>query len=101
MVLTLLSKTFALYNLKFVPTLVERAAAEQLQTHLVKNYLFFTLQSAYRPSHSTETALLKIKNDILLKMDKQHSTLLILLAPVVQTLESAIHRINHYPADKY
>ena len=25
----------------------------------------------------------------------------IFLAPVVQTLDSAIHRINHYPADKY
>ena len=25
----------------------------------------------------------------------------ICLAPVVQTLDSAIHRINHYPADKY
>ena len=23
------------------------------------------------------------------------------LAPVVQTLDSALHRINHYPADKY
>ena len=23
------------------------------------------------------------------------------LAPVVQTLDRAIHRINHYPADKY
>ena len=23
------------------------------------------------------------------------------LAPVVQTLDSGIHRINHYPADKY
>ena len=22
-------------------------------------------------------------------------------APVVQTLDNAIHRINHYPADKY
>ena len=22
-------------------------------------------------------------------------------APIVQTLDSAIHRINHYPADKY
>ena len=26
---------------------------------------------------------------------------IILQAPVVQTLDSAIHRINHYPADKY
>ena len=25
----------------------------------------------------------------------------IILAPVVQTLDSTIHRINHYPADKY
>ena len=25
----------------------------------------------------------------------------LVLAPVVQTLDSAIHRINHYPADKY
>ena len=24
-----------------------------------------------------------------------------LLAPVVQTLDSSIYRINHYPADKY
>ena len=25
----------------------------------------------------------------------------LLLAPVVQTLDNAIHRISHYPADKY
>ena len=29
------------------------------------------------------------------------SWIVIGLAPVVQTLDSAIHRINHYPADKY
>ena len=28
-------------------------------------------------------------------------TLLEIKAPVVQTLDSAIHRIYHYPADKY
>ena len=27
--------------------------------------------------------------------------LIIHLAPVVQTLDNAIRRINHYPADKY
>ena len=48
-------------NLQFVSKLVERAAADQLQSHLVKNNLFPTLQSAYRLNHSTETALLKIK----------------------------------------
>ena len=30
-----------------------------------------------------------------IELEQKH----ILLAPVVQTLDSAIHRINHYPAD--
>ena len=60
-----------LSNLQFVSKLVERAAADQLQSHLVKNNLFPTLQSSYHPNHGTETALLKIKNDILMNMDKQ------------------------------
>ena len=38
-----------------------------------------TLQSAYRVGHSTETALLKVHNDILLNMNHQRFTLLVLL----------------------
>ena len=41
-------------------------------------------------------------------INKQHATTrfrptssLYTQAPVVQTLDSTIHRINHYPADKY
>ena len=63
-------------NRQFVSKLVERAISNQLQPHLDKNNLLPTLQSAYRPS---QTARLKIKNDILINMDKQHATLLILL----------------------
>ena len=37
------------------------------------------LQSTYRKFHSTESALLKVKNDILLNMNSQHVTLLVLL----------------------
>ena len=77
-------------NLPFVSKLTEKAAAVQLSSYLVTNNLFPLLQSAYRPHHSTETALLKVKNDILMNMDKQHVTLLVLL-----DLSAAFDTINH------
>ena len=41
--------------------------------------LFPEFQSAYSKSHSTETVLVKIVNDILLDMSRQHVSLLVLL----------------------
>ena len=41
--------------------------------------LFPELQSAYRQFHSTEKALLRVFNDILLNMNKEHVTLLVFL----------------------
>ena len=49
------------------------------QEHLVRSELYQTLQSAYRACHRTETALLKVHSDILLNMDNQRVTLLVLL----------------------
>ena len=43
------------------------------------NSLYPPLQSSYRKQHSTETALIKVHNDILMNMNKQHVTLLVLL----------------------
>ena len=66
-------------NLQYTSKLVETVVAKQLHKHLSSNNLLPVYQSAYRHHHSTETALLKVVNDILVNMDKQRVTLLLLL----------------------
>ncbi len=53
--------------------------AAHLVEHLCNNGLMDIFQSAYRISHSTETALLRVQNDILMETDKGNVVLLILL----------------------
>ena len=66
-------------NLRYISKLSEKAAAVQLTDHMTTNKLHLLLQSAYKEHHSTESALLKVKNDILMNMDAQKVTLLVLL----------------------
>ena len=47
------------------------------------NDLLNRYQSAYRPMHSTETALLKVQNDLLRNLDDGKTTVLVLLDPSV------------------
>ena len=50
------------------------------------------MQSAYRQHYSTETALLKVKNDILMNMEDQYITLLVLL-DLSAAFDTVYHRI--------
>ena len=77
-------------NLQFISKLTERAVFDQLQTHMLDHALYPLLQSTYRKSHSTETTLIQVQNDILMTMDRQQVTLLVLL-----DLSAAFDTIDH------
>ncbi len=53
-------------NLAFLSKLIERVVALHLVDHLFNNGLMDKFQSAYREGHNTETALLRVHNDILI-----------------------------------
>lgn len=61
-------------NLQYTSKLVETVVAKQLRKHLSWNNLLPVYQSAYRCHRSTETALLRVVNDILLNTDNQRVT---------------------------
>ena len=77
-------------NLSFLSKLIEKIVCKRIESYLEDNSLFPPMQSAYRKKHSTETALLKIVNDILSNMDKGKMSALILL-----DLSSAFDTIHH------
>ena len=67
-------------GLPFVSKLIEKVVSKQLNQHVDANQLNETYQSAYKSKHSTETALIKITNDLLLEADNQHVVFLDLSA---------------------
>ena len=77
-------------NLCFLSKLLERAVIKQLVEHMEQHNLFVPIQSAYRSKHSTETALLKIVNDILMALDTSKGVILVLL-----DLSAAFDTIDH------
>ena len=66
-------------GLGFISKLVECVVASQLNDHVSLNGLENVRQSAYKLGHSTESALLSIKNDVHLAFAKGEATAVVLL----------------------
>ncbi|GFR87065.1 reverse transcriptase [Elysia marginata] len=78
-------------NLPFLSKILEKVVLKQLMEHLAKNDLVEELQSAYKPLHSTETALLKVTTDLLNATDEGLVSVLALL-----DLSAAFDTIDHH-----
>ena len=77
-------------NLPFLSKILEKVIDKRLNDHVTQNALYDSLQSAYRQGHSTETALLKVQNDIAAALDRRSMAVLILL-----DLSAAFDVIDH------
>ena len=75
---------------------VKNSAAVFVDVPVLAAYLLAKFQSAYRQFHSTETALLRVRNDILRAIDEGQEVVLVLL-----DLSSAFDTIDHkVPLDR-
>ena len=77
-------------NLCFVSKIVEKVVAVRFSKHLSDNDLYEQMQSAYRPNHSTATALLRVRNYLLCILDERKGAILVLL-----DLSAAFDTIDH------
>ena len=66
-------------NLSYVSKLVEHVVAVQLVNHIERHNFMEVHQSAYRTYHSTDTALLKVKTNVIRALENQEVACLILL----------------------
>ena len=77
-------------NLSFISKILEKVVYEQFNSYLNKFSLLPSSQSGFRIGHSTETALLKLYNDLIVSSDSKLSTLLLCL-----DFSSAFDTVDH------
>ena len=77
-------------NLCFIAKILEKLVLSQVFSYFNSHNLYNACQSAYRSGHSTETALLKVVNDLFLSLNKGNISVLALL-----DFSSAFDTIDH------
>lgn len=86
----LLSNYRPISNLTFLSKSCEKVVASQLNKYLSANNLTEKFQSAYKTGHSTESALIRVQNDILCSIDQGKCVILLLL-----DLSAAFDTVDH------
>ena len=77
-------------NLTLISKTIEKVLSAQLNTYLKDTNLLEPCQSAYRQGHSTETALVRVQNDVICAVGQRKAVLLVLL-----DLSAAFNTVNH------
>ncbi len=77
-------------KLSFISKVLEKIALSQFTSYLDTFNILDPFQSGFRALNSTESALLKVTNDILLSIDSGSSAILILL-----DLSAAFDAVDH------
>ena len=85
-------------NLCLIAKILEKLVLSQVSSYLNSHNVCNTCQSAYRPGHSAETALLKVVNDLFLSPNKGNILALLDFSSAFDTIDHSI-LVHHLYTD--